>query len=72
MEYSGVSIPQTYMEPIPISTAKKNDLISLCKSNIIRQEHHMFYENLPSAQQDDRLDCPDVDESESESESENQ
>ena len=39
-----------YKNRIPISSAKKNDLVSLCKSGIIPEEHHAYYMNLPSSQ----------------------
>lgn len=64
-------VPCCYMEPLRISKAKKDDLLSLCKSNIIRREFHSFYEDLLTDNdiKGERLDCPDASE-ESESEEE--
>jgi hypothetical protein len=38
-----------YKSQLPISSAKKQDLLSLCSSGIIPHEHHSFYRNLPSS-----------------------
>lgn len=39
-------IPKLYSKPLPISTAKKQDLIVLCKKSLIPTCYHAFYENL--------------------------
>lgn len=38
-----------YTSPMPITKAKKHDLISLCQSGAIPSYYHDFYHNLPSA-----------------------
>lgn len=53
--------PKKYPGRIPISVAKKNDLISLCKSGVIPEDYHTFYENIPSASKtNDHLPLPDA------------
>ena len=42
-------VPALYMEKIPISKAKKKDLLSLCTKCIIPEEYHEYYKNLPSS-----------------------
>lgn len=60
------SMPRRYKSKIPISAAKKKDLVQLCKSGVIPSEFHEFYKNLPSQQSiPDRLPLPDVLESDS-------
>nr|KAG5709107.1 hypothetical protein BaRGS_028563 [Batillaria attramentaria] len=50
-----------YTEKLPVSEAKKRDLVSLCRSGVIPEDHHPFYENLPTASSKvDRLEEPDV------------
>nr|KAG5693073.1 hypothetical protein BaRGS_010632 [Batillaria attramentaria] len=50
-----------YTEKLPVSEAKKRDLVSLCRSGEIPEDHHPFYENLPTAiSKVDRLEEPDV------------
>ena len=44
-----------YSKKIPISKNKKNDLLSLCKSGLIPQEFHSFYEQLPCTE--NKSDC---------------
>lgn len=41
--------PKLYKEKLPISLAKKKDLISLCDSGIIPDEFHSYYQSLPAA-----------------------
>lgn len=55
-----------YSAPLPISEAKKKDLISLCRKGIKPQELHSWYESLPTSNDvQDRALEPDVnDESE--------
>lgn len=43
---------QCYTNHLPVSVAKYNDLLSLCKSRIIPQEYHNFYKNLPKTHDD--------------------
>lgn len=42
-------IPKAYSSPIPISEAKKKDLLNLCTKGIIPQELHSWYETLPTS-----------------------
>ena len=37
---------QAYKERLPVSEAKKNDLVNLCNSNIIPKAYHMYYRQL--------------------------
>ena len=37
---------QAYTEPPKISIAKKQDLLSLCHSNLIPEQYHEFYDKL--------------------------
>lgn len=57
-------LPRLYKHKLPISEAKTRDLVSLCRSNIIPEEHHPFYEALPtSSAAADTLPEPDVNDS---------
>lgn len=38
-----------------VSVAKKNDLLKLCRSGIIKKQHHQFYEKLRTGA--DNRDC---------------
>ena len=38
-----------YAQPFPISSAKKRDLVELCKKNVIDKDYHKWYEDLPVA-----------------------
>ncbi|CAF4832257.1 unnamed protein product [Pieris macdunnoughi] len=52
-----------YSSRLPISTAKKRDLMKLCAENQIPKYYHSFYENLPvSSTVQDRLPEPDAEE----------
>ncbi|MEW8548265.1 MAG: hypothetical protein AB2693_32575, partial [Candidatus Thiodiazotropha sp.] len=54
-------IPFCYQSKLPISRQKKADLISLCKSNIIPEEFHGYYELLPTSNsREDRIPDPDI------------
>jgi len=56
-------MPQLYEGKLPISSAKKNDLISLCKTAVIPEEFHSYYENmLCDKDSTDCLPVPDVSE----------
>lgn len=41
-------VPKAYLNAIPISEAKKKDLISVCKKGIIPHELHHWYNSLPT------------------------
>lgn len=56
-------LPRKYSSKRPISEAKKNDLISLCNTGIIREEYHHYYKNLPCVKDKiDNLPDPDANE----------
>ena len=42
---------------LPITAAKKMDLLSLCKTGVVPNEHHHFFKNLQSSKKD--ADCGD-------------
>lgn len=44
-----LEIPKLYIRMLPISTAKKNGLLTLCRKNIIPQPLHSWYQGLPTA-----------------------
>lgn len=60
------SLKQLYMSPIPISEAKKKDLIGLCNKKIIPEELHGWFSSLPTNNEPDRLPEPAADEESSE------
>ncbi|KAK7094532.1 hypothetical protein V1264_006082 [Littorina saxatilis] len=63
------TIPYLYSQKLPISEAKKTDLLYLCSSGVIPEEHHSFYTSLivsPAAM--DRLPQPDINEQDNDSE----
>ncbi|CAI6354457.1 unnamed protein product [Macrosiphum euphorbiae] len=45
-EKSTIIMKQAYTEPPKISIAKKQDLLSLCHSNLIPEQYHEFYDKL--------------------------
>jgi len=45
-EKSTIIMKQAYTEPLNISNAKKQDLLSLCHSNLIPEQYHEFYNKL--------------------------
>ena len=54
---------------IPISSAKKTDLLSLCADGTIPEEHHPYYKSLPSSGKlKDFIPEPDSDEYQSDPE----
>lgn len=56
-------LPKCYDTKLPISEAKKKDLITLCNKNIIPEEFHEYYKALPSqTSTKDRLPVPTNDE----------
>ena len=38
-----IDIKKAYKEPLPISVPKKQDLLKLCRKNIILEELHLWY-----------------------------
>ncbi|MEW8548305.1 MAG: hypothetical protein AB2693_32780 [Candidatus Thiodiazotropha sp.] len=54
------------MSKLPISAAKKKDLLQMCRTGVIPPEFHHFYESLPSSSSvPDKLGEPDTIEDES-------
>ena len=54
-------LPRLYGGKLPVSEAKKRDLLSLCSSAVIPEEHHDFYRRLQSSSTaSDKLPEPDV------------
>ena len=54
-------IPMKYKYKLPLSVAKKNDLLDLCKGLVIPEEHWGYYEDLPTSKNvKDRLPCTDI------------
>ena len=63
------TVPHCYSSRLPVSRAKKQDLVSLCASGIIPEEHHAFYKALPtSSSAADKLPEPNITESDEDSE----
>ncbi|KAK7089570.1 hypothetical protein V1264_024516 [Littorina saxatilis] len=62
------TIVPRYSSKLPISEAKKRDLLSLCKSAIIPEQHHDYYKALPSSTSAaDKLPEPDFEEEDADS-----
>ncbi len=58
------ALSRRYKTKLPVSKAKKDDLLSLCRSGVNPEERHAFYHNLPTAtNQQDRLEEPDLNDS---------
>ena len=67
----GRVLTHPYKEKLPISKAKKNDIMTLCKDGIIPVHYHAFYEGLStSATQRDCLASPDMSEDDSDTDTE--
>jgi hypothetical protein len=57
-------LSKLYKSKLPISSAKKKDLIALCKKGIIPSEFHDYYKSLPTSQSATELLAePDIEES---------
>ncbi|CAB3254115.1 unnamed protein product [Arctia plantaginis] len=60
---NSITLKQLYLNPFPVSEAKKRDLLSLCTKKIIPEEYHGWYSSLPTATNEaDHLPEPSVDE----------
>ena len=58
---SGIFCSKRYQGKIPISAAKKKDLMVLCRLGIIPREYHEYYACLiTNKDKTDRLDEPDT------------
>lgn len=51
-----IELIPAYFQKEPISFAKYNDLMSLCKSNVIQQQYHSYYQQLARKAQGDDAD----------------
>lgn len=51
-------LEQLYLHPLPISAAKKKDLLKLCTTGVIPEEYHGWYQSLTCEEFIDRL--PDL------------
>lgn len=57
---AGMVLLSLYTQQVPISPAKKEDLLKLCTTGVIPAHNHHYYINLPTS--DNTTDClPDVD-----------
>jgi len=55
------TLKQAYIRPLPVSEAKKKDLMKLCQKGVICEKFHAFYEQLCTASNIvDTLPEPDV------------
>ena len=52
-----LELTQCYKSRLPITAAKKMDLLSLCKTGVVPNGLHHFFKNLPSSKKD--ADCGD-------------
>jgi hypothetical protein len=67
----GRELQRKYKAKQSISLARKNDLLSLCKSCVIPVEYHDFYKELQAnAKVNDTLPSPDAEEDEQDSDKE--
>ena len=41
-----VILPKLYKTKLPITAGKKKDLVNLCDTGIVPEEHHDYYRNL--------------------------
>ena len=58
------ALPLCYKDKLPISEAKKRDLLSLCTSGVIPEEHQDFFRKLSSSSSvGDKLPQPDINDS---------
>ena len=53
------TLPRAFSKRLPISKAKVDDLMELCKDLTIPSAHHDFYNNLPVRGEDDKDDDDD-------------
>ena len=69
----GITKPkQKYKHKIPISEAKKKDLLDLCKDGTIPEDFHSYYDKLPSSVKvKDKVPEPDLYDDEIQSDDDN-
>ena len=67
-----IVLPNMYNGALPISSALKKDLISLCKANAISQKFHEYYYNIKAEGDTDLDDVDPNRESEEESDSDDE
>ncbi|KAL4717613.1 hypothetical protein ACJJTC_000762 [Scirpophaga incertulas] len=63
---SQVTLKKLYSKPLPITKAKKRDLLALCQKKVIPEEYHGWFSSLPDIDGSDRLPEPATDEDSSE------
>ena len=56
-----VEVPPKYNEKLPVTAAKKKDLLSMCESGIVPDENHSFYRGA-FCKSDRKVTCPDIEE----------
>ena len=44
-----------YKTQLPVSKAKKDDLLSLCRTGVVPEEHHAFYHHLDYSRRSTRF-----------------
>lgn len=49
MNLNNLNLSRAYNKPRPITTAKKADLLKLCKSGVIPEDFHHYYKSLPTS-----------------------
>ena len=65
-------VDESLLQPLPVSVSKKNDLLRLCTTGVIKTQFHQFYTDLPSSCSiTDRLPEPDCSEQVADTEAEN-
>jgi hypothetical protein len=65
------SLQPCYEGKLPITSAKKTDLVKLCEKNIIPEDFHSYYKSLPTTLRGkDRVPLPASDESEQDTDDE--
>ena len=67
-DHEMIEVEQKYKHKLPISSAKKKDLLHLCESGAVSIHCKPIYEALPCKDMEDRLPEPDMYESESDEE----
>ncbi|KAL0832203.1 hypothetical protein ABMA28_001657 [Loxostege sticticalis] len=63
---SQVTLKKLYSKPLPITKAKKRDLLALCQKKVIPEEYHGWFSSLAEVDGSDRLPEPADDEDSSE------
>ena len=54
-------MPNLYSQKLPVSEAKKRDLLNLCREGVIPTEYHAYFKDIPSSKNmRDFLPYPDA------------